>query len=196
VLEVPLPPDSSKSPKVLRSIAREGIPQVDSQGSFQTDLSNGNQLLGYGPLSLIQEFGPGSDGTDLRWEGRFGYNFKSQSYRAFKSKWSATPADWDPSLVIEMDAPGCDKQGDDHCTRAYVSWNGATDVTAWSIYVGGHAKTKLLGKLALMVVGKAYRRGFETVIDIPVSSKKVCLQVGAVQSNVEVRRSNVVCLGP
>lgn len=193
MLELGLPPNPTKSPRILRKVMTDGTPLVDSQGSYQSNLENGNQLLSYGPLSLIQEFGPSSDGSDLRWEGRFGHDFKSQSYRAFKGKWSATPADWNPSLVVEADAPGCNKQGHEGCLRAYVSWNGATEVKWWGVYCGSRAKTRIFGGSGVHLIGKAYKKGFETVFEVPTSGANTCLQVGAMQSKTEVRRSNIAC---
>ena len=186
MLELAMPPNDSQSPKILRTVQNEKLPYVDSQGSYQTDLQNGNQLIGYGPLSLIKEYGPGSDGADLRWEGRFGHNTKSQSYRAFKGQWRATPAGWDPRIALDGDAADCDNAGLDHCVRVHVSWNGATEVEYWNVYAGN--------RLSLQLVGKAHKNGFETVFDVPTMKNKPCVQIGAVQAMTEVRRSKMVCL--
>jgi hypothetical protein len=67
--------------------------------------------------------------------------------------------------------------------KAYVSWNGATDVTGWAVYVGQDS-----GDLACM--GIAERKGFETVFAVPQDATYI--QVAAIQEGSEVRKSNVV----
>ena len=139
-----------------------------SQGSYQPTLSNGNQLVFYGQSAIVAEFGPGNDGSDLRWKGQFGFLNEIFSYRVFKNKWSATPASWNPSLVVEKGA-------------AYVSWNGATDVDTWVVYCD--AKN----------VGQATKKGFETMIDVS-SLHCSTMQVAAVTKGKSIRRSNTVTI--
>lgn len=67
--------------------------------------------------------------------------------------------------------------------NAYVSWNGATDVTHWAVYVGAQSSN-------LECVGVAERKGFETTFAVP--SGAVYLQVAAVQDGNEMRKSNLV----
>lgn len=183
LLWLALPPDGKTPPTILRNVNSPHGLYSDSQGSYNPSLSNGNQLLGYGPIPVVQEFGPGGD---LRWEGRFGDDDRAQSYRAHKAEWHATPKDWDPSLFVEEltrgHVPGT-------VTLAmHVSWNGATEVDAWNVYTGlnGTAERYFTG------VGRALKKGFETVLwlDVPEGS---CAQVGAVEYGKEVRRSNVAC---
>ena len=66
----------------------------------------------------------------------------------------------------------------------YVSWNGATDLTAWNIYEGSQASR-------LSLIGQVASAGFETAFS--VAHMPQCLQVGAVREGVEIRRSDVVC---
>ncbi|KYK62035.1 hypothetical protein DCS_03180 [Drechmeria coniospora] len=179
VLGVGLPPDAEKPPVVLRDVRAAPDFYSGSQGSYDAALPNGNQLLCYGPSPVVREFGPGGD---LLWEGRLGLDDKVQSYRAFKAEWHATPLAWDPSLVVE--AAGT--TGGRQLLEAYVSWNGATDVEGWTVHVGPSERE-------LRKVGRAAKRGFETVIEV-AASKSSCVQVAALQGGKEVRRSNVVCL--
>ncbi|KAI6780955.1 uncharacterized protein J7T54_003097 [Emericellopsis cladophorae] len=179
VLRVDLPPDASKPPTVLSSVRGDEPFYVGSQGSYDPALENGNQLMCYGPVPVIQEFGPNGE---VRWEGRFGRDDTVQSYRAFKSEWHATPADWDPRLHVEKIHDSA--RQDEQQVEGYVSWNGATDVTGWNVHVrrGG----------AWSNMGRADRKGFETVFR--VAAPEGCVVVGAVMDGVEVRRSNEVCL--
>ena len=171
VYHLELPASKSYIPQLRRKIdtpAQELY--ADSQGSYAAELSNGNQLLGYGQIAITREYGPATDGSDLRWEARFGGISDVQSYRAFKETWQATPAGWDPCLVVEGG-------------KAYVSWNGATDVTDWAVYVGESTGN-------LECVGIAERKGFETVFAVPKDANYI--RLAAVQEGSEVRKSNLV----
>jgi hypothetical protein len=191
MLELPMPPDKNKRPRVISDIQSTLGPGFysDSQGSFDAALPNGNMLLGYGPIPVIHEFGSGDTGNDLRWEGRFGDDNKAMSYRVFKHEWHATPY-WDPKLVIEKldDAakPQADMLGAAVPVRGYVSWNGATDVDEWYIYLGNGKEEEL--------IGKASRKGFETAFDLRMRLNDICVQAAALQNGKQIRRSNTICL--
>lgn len=184
LLELPAPPNRSQSPRVVGILETTDGVFSDSQGSVDTPLSNGNALVGYGPIPIIREFGSLEDGADLRWEARFGNDNRAMTYRAFKSVWHGTPRLGGPSLVLEAmqrtAAPGFS------AARAYVSWNGATDVDRWNVYAKEPAGRRL--------VGTAVKRGFETVFDVDVSSHSPCVEVTALQDGSEIRYSNVACL--
>ncbi|KAL9053258.1 MAG: hypothetical protein Q9162_004866 [Coniocarpon cinnabarinum] len=171
----------SVAPSLLRHIETPSSPlSVKSQGSYIADLENGNQLIGYGQIPVVREYGPATDGSDLRWEARFGVDNIVQNYRAFKETWHATPAAWDPVLVLGKipSESGCSSGA------GFVSWNGATDVAAWDVYGGStNESLELLGQVA--------KRGFETVFNVPRSG---CVQVEAVQEGQGIRRSNIACL--
>lgn len=94
-----------------------------SQGSLQ-DLDNGNVLLGYGFTGAFAEFA--HDGTPLC-DSHFqpSTHFGSggvQSYRVLKYNWRGMPST-NPDLAVAEDSLGL--------WRAYVSWNGATEVAQW-----------------------------------------------------------------
>lgn len=168
VWHLEFPANTSYTPQLVRELETPSQElYADSQGSYAPELSNGNQLVGYGQIAITREYGPAGD---LRWQAQFGPINTVQSYRAFKETWYATPARWNPSLVVSS-------------ATAYVSWNGATEVSGWALYTGTANST-------LERVGVAQRKGFETVFQIPAGINFV--QVAAVQDNQEVRRSNVV----
>lgn len=109
-----------------------------------------------------------------------------------KQEWHATPAADDPSLVV-LAAEANDTLT--HCAgssvwRGYVSWNGATDVTSWEIYVVGTSNTSIMRS-----IGQVEKMGFETEFVVPVGSAYV--QVGAVESYGArvVRNSTAVKVG-
>jgi hypothetical protein len=171
VYHLELPASRSYRPQLIKKLETPSEPiYADSQGSYQADLGNGNGFVGYGQITISREYGPVADGSDLRWQAQFGGINEVQSYRGFKETWSATPAGWDPSLVAEDG-------------KAYVSWNGATEVVGWVVYAGTDS-----GKLEC--VGVAARKGFETSFDVPAAASS--LQVAAVQGGREIRRSNLV----
>lgn len=178
LFQVHFPVSATQQPDVLRIVQPE-VPRYSfNGGSYQPGLSNNNQLISYGQIPLIQEFGPG-DGSDLRWEGRFGNDDITQSYRVFKAKWEATPKRWAPSLLIEK--PGTSLRG-------WVSWNGATDIEEWRLYSveRGHMMRPL---------GKTIWRGFETAFDVPDHLNEItCIMAVAWRNGREVRQSNTACL--
>ncbi|KAH6892908.1 ASST-domain-containing protein [Thelonectria olida] len=179
VLELSLPPNPKLPPKLLRHLDPPNDTFIRSQGSFEIGLSNHNQLVGYGESPVFREYGPTGDSSDIRSEIRFAHDNASQNYRVFKSEWRATPRGWSPSLVYE-------KEGDS--LKGYVSWNGATEVEWWKVYTverGGR----------LEPIGKAFRDGFETVINIPRKFNGTdCIAVAAMQGGEEIRQSNIACL--
>ncbi|KAH7145528.1 ASST-domain-containing protein [Dactylonectria estremocensis] len=180
LLDLALPPDGVEPPVVVRNLHR-GLEAVSKgQGSYDAQLGNGNQLVGYGRIPVIREYGPSGNPDDVRWQARFGRNDASASYRVSKSSWSATPKAWGPSLFYE-------KNGADR--KAYLSWNGATGVEAWRLY-----DIELGSKLRPL--GWANASGFETVISIPhYINKTECIIAAAVQGGEEVRLSNKACYG-
>jgi hypothetical protein len=137
---------------------------ADSQGSLQA-LDSGSFLLGGGRIPMIIEYDAAGN---ITWQARFEAEERGYSYRTFRGDWSGTPRDWDPSLVVENGT-------------AYVSWNGATDVEKWNVYVNDELR------------GSARRESFETVMKINGLEEGDCVKLGAVQGGEEVRVSNTVC---
>lgn len=63
----------------------------------------------------------------------------------------------------------------------FVSWNGATDVQEWNVYVNAG------------LCGKVNRAGFETMVRLEGLGDQDCVRVAAVQGGEEIRTSNIVC---
>jgi len=157
---------------------------VDSQGSYQPSLSNGNgnQFTTFGQLPLMKEYGPATDGSDVRWTGRVGPDTSDQLYRGFKLPWHAAPY-YPPSVVVlKSNVSSPEYYG-------YVSWNGATDVTGWNVYAGPTNSSK-----ALVWMGQVGFRGFETRFNVHGLKNVKYVQVGGVVNGTEVKRSYVVAV--
>jgi arylsulfotransferase ASST len=115
-----------------------------SQGNDQL-LPNGDSFVGWGEEPYFSELGPRGE---LLFDGRLPP--KGQSYRAYRFDWSATPS-VPPALAVSATGVGS--------VTAYVSWNGATGVSAWRI-LGGSSPT------ALSAIATVPRTGFETALPI------------------------------
>jgi hypothetical protein len=169
-----LPPSKEVSPLTLFTLNESLSLWSDSEGSYdylpETETAT-SRFLGYGQLPLLREFllGPAWNATDLKWEARFGADNKVSSYRSYKAQWYGEPSS-PPKLAVLANG------------TAYMSWNGATDVSAWEIYSGSSNATASL-------IGVVYNRGFETAVDLTPG----CYQVVAVLPNGTSSTSDNVC---
>lgn len=171
---IPMPPDPAKPPVLVKQLQTPEEPIYSgTQGSYQFDVGNGNGFIGYGLVPKAREYGPEGD---LRWQAQFGYVNEMMSYRAFKQSWHGTPRNWNPAVTVES-LPG-------GASRAYVSWNGATDISGWAVYGGDSPE-------ALRPIGVARKHGFETTFSL---DKATCVRVGAIRNNAIIRMSNVACV--
>lgn len=121
-------------------------------GSVQI-LPSGNIFVGWGTVPYVTEYTP--DGTvvfdaELAGSGTL-------DYRAFRQPWSARPQG-SPDVTVE-------KAGSGH--TAYVSWNGATDVTHWRLLAVGGSDTPLR---------TVARSGFETAIPVPDGNDRIAVE--------------------
>jgi hypothetical protein len=116
-----------------------------SQGNLQA-LANGDWFIGWGQVPAFSEFSPGGQ---LLFDAHFPLH--DQSYRAFRSGWTGTPAHA-PAFAVQLGphAPG----------TVYASWNGATLVAAWKVLAGAAPGS-------LQPIAQAVRGGFETAIPLP-----------------------------
>jgi hypothetical protein len=138
---------------------------VSTQGAFNI-LPNDNIFMGYGQLPVVKEYGPAGD---TRLTIQFGDLALSESYRAYRLPWSAIPTT-DPLVVVENGT-------------AFMSWNGATDVTHWDVYEGKTANDLVRTK-------SSPSAGFET--DVTVASNTKFVQVAAFHREEFLRKSSIV----
>lgn len=181
---LPMPASKDRPPVLVKRMETPSrMLFTGTQGSYQMDLGNGdefgkgNGFVGYGLIPWLREYGPKDDGSQLLWQAQFGEEKAVMNYRGFKSEWRGTPKHWDPILVFEDPRTVV--------PHAYVSWNGATDITGWAVFAGD-------SKDSLESIGVAKKMAFETMFDL---EKYECVQVGAIRDGEIIRKSNVACLG-
>ncbi len=117
-----------------------------SQGNLQL-LPDGHAFIGWGANPYFTEF----DGNGhVVFDGHF--KAGADSYRAYRLPWKGRPQD-PPALALTTDRRGR--------VTAYVSWNGATDVTRWQVVAGPDPRH-------LDTVAVAAKTGFETAIPLDV----------------------------
>jgi Arylsulfotransferase (ASST) len=114
-----------------------------AMGSAQL-LPNGNMFVGWGTNPYFSEFS--ADGK-LLIAGEMTKG--NPSYRTFAAEWTGHPTDR-PAVVARHSARGA---------NVYVSWNGATAVTSWTILAGHRGSS-------LAPLGSWPRSGFETAVAV------------------------------
>jgi Arylsulfotransferase (ASST) len=145
---------STKRATLVKSYHHPKRLLVPFEGNAQV-LPDGHIFVGWGGVPYYSEFSAsGQLLLDVRFgklSGRItGPNQDADSYRAYKFVWHGFPTD-KPAIAV--------KNG-----KAYVSWNGATEVRSWKLVVDGKAGTA------------APKRGFETALAVPSGAKKVAVQ--------------------
>ena len=118
--------------------------QAHFMGNAQA-LDNGNVVVGWGSEPYITEFDAAGA---IRFEAKLPRG--GQNYRAFRLPWSGRPAA-KPKLVARRK---------DGMIKAYVSWNGATDIASWELRTG-----KTAGRLDT-VAATGPKTGFETTLNL------------------------------
>jgi hypothetical protein len=132
-----------------------------SQGNDQV-LADGDSLVGWGEAPYITEFNAaGQTLLDAHFPS------PGESYRAYRFQWNAQPAA-PPALGVRTSG---------EATTLYTSWNGATDVSGWTI-LGGESPT------TLAPIATTAATGFET--SIPVSSDLAYYAAQALGSSGQV----------
>ena len=127
-----------------------------SQGDVQ-ELTNTDQLVGWGQIGLVSEF---STANVLTFQ--LSLPKPVASYRAYRYTWIAQPAV--PPAIAASRAAGATT------TSIAASWNGATGVVSWQVLAGSSAS-------ALAAVGAPVASsGFETAISAATSAPYVAVQ--------------------
>lgn len=116
---------------------------AEAMGSAQL-LPDGGMFTGWGTERYFSEFS--ADG-ELLLDGAMTPGHSS--YRAFTAGWAGHPAE----------RPAAAVRAHRGTATVYASWNGATNVAAWTVLAGKSAA-------ALTAAGSAPRTGFETAITV------------------------------
>lgn len=124
-----------------------------AMGSAQL-LPNGNMFAGWGTNAYFSEFA--EDGK-LLIAGRM--TTGNASYRVFTYPWTGHPSG-PPDVAARRSADGA---------TVYVSWNGATQATAWTVLAGKRASS-------LTRAGTVRKLGFETAIQVRESGPYFAVQ--------------------
>lgn len=128
------------------------------------------------------------NGSDVEWEAQYGYNKlnnTASSYRIFKDILHATPT-WPLDLVVAQNASATMSQYKSSSGKlGYVSWNGATDVSACKIHGAAQGENELCDK-GMMVE----KKGFETSFPIPNGLQRI--QLAAIVDGKEAGKWSVV----
>lgn len=172
----------------------------ESQGNTQR-LDNGNYLVGWGSSGAFTEFA--ADGEVLC-DGRFGaevaFEFSPvSSYRVFRGEWTGMPS-YPPSVAVVGN-------------KAYVSWNGATEVDRWQVERANSSSSSsgyssssssssrspyeydddeaggVVGDpdadVEVDIIAQQFKTGFETVIDLPKAAANSRIRVVALSEGGE-----------
>jgi hypothetical protein len=135
---------TARTAQLTKAFAHPARLLAESQGNFQR-LADGGAIVGWGSEPYFSHFD--SQGELVR-DGRMPTN--AESYRAFRSPWSAVPSGA-PDIATEGDAVGG--------AAVYVSWNGATEVKVWQVLTG-------TDPASLEDSGSVPKGGFETAITV------------------------------
>ncbi|KAJ4388831.1 hypothetical protein N0V93_006292 [Gnomoniopsis smithogilvyi] len=126
------------------------IQQTEVAGSTRV-LPNGNVLVGWGKTGCLSEYTANGEPV---FEACILDEGSPALYRVYKEEnWVGKPSSR-PSLTSYS------KQG--NMTAAYVSWNGATEVSRWKLYGGRNGAEK--DKLIWQPITENLKDGFETVL--------------------------------
>jgi Arylsulfotransferase (ASST) len=132
---------ASRTATQIRAYRLPGGRLAATQGNLQVR-ADGQVVVGWGSSPHYSEFA--SDGRRLL-DADFG---TGESYRVYRMPWVGRPTR--PTLVVQDG-------------KAFVSWNGATEVAAWRFLAGADAA-------GASVVATVTREGFETSVDVPDAS--------------------------
>jgi len=120
---------------------------------------NGGAVVGWGTLPELTEYA--EDGEVLF--HAFYNNHSGYNYRSYKREWVGKPQ-YPPKMVAYSRT--CKNDAETSPLMAYVSWNGATEVTAWRFYVSTTTR-----KGPWIPGGTFPRDGFETAADLTYAVK-------------------------
>lgn len=132
------------------------------EGGMQL-LPDGDAVIGWGSEPVFSECN--ASGQQI-FDAHF--NEPIASYRAYRFPWNAQPSTL-PSLSVSGSSGGM--------TRLYMSWNGATDVSAWQVLAGRTSR-------ALRPAATAPKTGFETVMSVHSTARYLAVQALGIDGRV------------
>jgi len=154
---------ATASASVIKTVAIPTPIFAQTQGDLQR-LPDGSWWIGWGNVNESSQVA--ANGRQL-FEAHTPAG--SETYRSYRFQWRATPTH-PPQLALARTASGS--------LRAYVSWNGATNVAAWRIESGSSASS-------LRPSGPAIERGgFETKLAAPRGAAYVAAEALAANGRV------------
>jgi hypothetical protein len=124
-----------------------------TQGNMQL-LPDGHYFVGWGARPYFTEYA--ADGRRVLFDARFGY--RADSYRAYRFLWTGRPRGR-PAIAVSDG-------------RAYVSWNGATEVVRWQLVADGRPAESMP------------TTGFESAIPVPPAASRVAVRAIAPDGTV------------
>ena len=142
---------------------------TQSQGNIQAQV-NGDWFVGWGEVPDFSEFGPTGQ---LLFDAHFPAG--DQSYRDLRFTWTGTPFTR-PALAVVV-AGGAARARS--AGTVYASWNGATLVASWRVFVGATSRS-------LKPVAQAARSGFQTAIILPAGAAGKYVTVQALGAGGQV----------
>jgi len=142
---------------------------TQSQGDIQAQ-ANGDWFVGWGEVPDFSEFSPTGQ---LLFDAHFPAG--DQSYRDLRFAWTGTPATR-PAFAVQAahGAAAAHSAG-----TVYASWNGATLVASWRVFVGATSHS-------LRPVAQAAWSGFETAIALPAGTAGRYVSVQALGASGQV----------
>jgi hypothetical protein len=153
----------AKRVTLVRSLRHPKGLLVPFEGNAQV-LPDGHVFVGWGATSYFSEFD--SSGRVV-FDGRIGRlgapGTEADTYRAYRFEWKGAPTDA-PAVALNANS-------------AYVSWNGATEVTEWRLLAGTSPDD-------LHVAASAVKRAFETGIPLPADAAYVAVQAVAADGTI------------
>ncbi len=146
--------ERAKSVRLRAGFANPDGATSVTQGDNQL-FPDGHAFVGWGSQPSYSEF-------DATGKPILGADFGSsmQSYRAYRFAWHGQPTDA-PTVAVQ--------RGPDGRPTAYMSWNGATEVTTWRLLVGPVPNQ-------LHPFADAGRDGFETAVPLPGADPYAAVQ--------------------
>jgi hypothetical protein len=136
---------------------------TQSQGDIQAQV-NGDWFVGWGEVPDFSEFSPSGQ---LLFDAHLPAG--DQSYRDLRFPWTGTPFTRPALAVVAAHGAG----------TVYASWNGATLVASWRVFVGATSRS-------LKPVAQSARSGFETAIPLPAGASGKFVTVEALDASGRV----------